>query len=785
MAAYTGPKNVVVLGGGLAGLAAVDALTKSLADHPGPLPDDLRITLVEAEEHVGGRAGSRPLDADAHVLYPEAPWGTNTPHGLHFVWGSYAHLLDLLRGIDILSPSVGTSTYCAWMAPPDVVGDVGRVVAVHVCDPSRPGSAWRAPARRVLEAFARRGPMVDLFERVVRAVLDIDLEVRSLLSYMDIVFADDELGPELRWILFLTGALSGSLGEPERNPTLRKLLGGKSAADADIGEMMKPLFGDLLMSKMHRVRSFRPLARLSALLDSGLTKADAVLRAFTGVPVFGALASRAADHVDDLNALADFLLLLALDAGRIVPNALAYDPRASGYLKNILKAAFSSPYGLDAGTSMRDAQFGVRRYEGAVLQLFDGDDPRAAWEAIARRIESRFAPSGPIPGEIIRGKVASRIHTTAGHVSSVDLADTPPKPPAPVPTTREDAPGATVTTLPADAIISTLLPQALEPLLPNAPETEGARARLAKLALFMNETLNLQLFFPERHDLPLTALPSGASETAPFGISNLEGPFTIVVDLRRGWSDPKFQSIRLDPADAVPFDGTAWELVGSYSDLFTFDKFAHSDRFQWPLAIQESLAALLCDPSFFDPSTLDERPWLHDSGAPGRLAPPAMGEVLPARRAEYAQRWYEQAVPQIVGTTLLQLAAMPGLASSTASYLATEAGHILRHEPTNVKFVLTRNAHARARFFSAEPGLFGVRPHARFEMDLPGLFAAGDWTRNGLNLQAMEAAVISGLQSASGVLEMMRGGGLDGLVPPRIRPEIVPRGAWDTGFPEK
>jgi hypothetical protein len=160
-----------------------------------------------------------------------------------------------------------------------------------------------------------------------------------------------------------------------------------------------------------------------------------------------------------------------------------------------------------------------------------------------------------------------------------------------------------------------------------------------------------------------------------------------------------------------------------------------------------------------------------------------MGEVLPARRAEYATRWYDDAVPLIVATTLEQLAAMPGMAPATVGYLRREATHLLRREPSSVKFVLARNAHARVRFFSAEPGLFGVRPHARFEQGVPGLFLAGDWTRNGLNLQAMEAAVISGFQAAYGVIESMRGGGLEGLVPPRIRPDIVPRGAWDTGFP--
>ena len=85
-------------------------------------------------------------------------------------------------------------------------GSTGRpkIIVDHmpsVCDPSRPDHAWNPRARRVLAAFARRGALVSGFERVVRTALDLDVEVHSLLSYMDIVFAEDDLGPELRaWL---------------------------------------------------------------------------------------------------------------------------------------------------------------------------------------------------------------------------------------------------------------------------------------------------------------------------------------------------------------------------------------------------------------------------------------------------------------------------------------------------------------------------------------------------------------------------------------------------------
>jgi hypothetical protein len=788
MGAYDGPKDIVVIGGGIAGLAAADALTRALAESTAALPAGLTVTLVEADAALGGRAGSRPLDAAAHVDHPHAPWGVHTPHGMHFIWGSYTHLLRLIGSVPgVVAPAAGTSTYCAWMAPPDIPGgdaDPARVVAVHVCDPARPESAWHPRARRVLAAFARRGPAVDAFERAVRRVLDLPLEVSDLLSYMDILFAEDDLGPELRWILFVTGALSGALGYPERSRTLAKLVGGKQPTDADIGELMRPLFFDQVMPRMKRAASFGPLSALRAGVDAGFDVAARMVSFLAvTVPSLSNPLSWIETQSDDLRACADFLLLLATDAVRIASRVVAYDPRSSGYLKNILKAAFSSPYGLDVATSMRDAQFGVRRYEGAVLQLFDGDDARAAWEGVGARIEARHA-SGAVGGRVLRRKVARRIVCAGGRVTGVEIANPPPAPPAEVPTVRPPEPGPATEVLPADAVVSTVLPQSLAPLLRGVPEAAALLGALDHLGSYMNETINLQLFFPDRHELPFPALPAGAEETPPFGVSNLEGPFTIVVDLRRGWSKERFEAIALDEGSlGTPFDGTAWELVGAYSDLFTHDGRAHDDRFQWPLAVQQRLASLLCDPEDFLPETLDARPWIHDTGAPGRLDPPPMGEVRPARAADYAHRWRAEAEPLIIATTLQQLAAMPGMATSTRSYLHAEARRLLRGEPITMRYVLTRNAQAAVRFFSAEPGLFERRPHARFEQGVHGLFVAGDWTRNGLNLQAMEAATISGLQSAYGVLELVRAGGADGIVPPRIDPDIVPDGAWDVGYP--
>jgi hypothetical protein len=368
-----------------------------------------------------------------------------------------------------------------------------------------------------------------------------------------------------------------------------------------------------------------------------------------------------------------------------------------------------------------------------------------------------------------------------GPVAAVQLSARASSPAASVPTVRPAAIDTATETIPADTVVSTLLPQCLEPLITDAtgPAQAAFRANLRALGQRMNETINLQLFLPDRHELPFVDPPAGATEVRPFGISNLEGPFTIVVDLSRAWSTGAFESIRLNAADATPFRGTAWEFVGAWADLFTHDSFAHRGRFQWPLAVRQQLAALMHEPTAFDPATIDSRAWVHDAGPEANKV--VMGEVLSANAAAYAARFRDVVTPIIVAGTMRQIAAMPGLAAPTRAMLETESANVAASRPSAVRYVLTRNCHAENRFFSAEPGLFSMRPHARFATPVPGLWAAGDWTRNGLNLQCMEAAVISGLQSAYGVIEQIRAGGLAHIRPPAIDPDILPDGAWDVG----
>jgi hypothetical protein len=761
---YQGPRKIVIVGGGIAGLTAFDALTEALASCES-LPDGIEITLIESRDALGGRANSERVTSSER--HPFAPAEICTPHGIHFIWGGYAHTYRLF-GPELaatLTPRRATATYCLWLAPPDVPGDrdsPGRVVALHVCDPSRPDDAWHPGARAVLAAVQRYAGMARTLELLLERVLGVRIAIADLLSYMDVLFDEEHIGPELRWTMFLTGALSATMGAPETNPLLRLML-RRAPQDAEIGELVQPLFGDWLREKL-----------------------DAFARATDVLGLRHARGRPARDHTRSprglapltLRAVSDLTSLVARDAGRLAMRAGGHDPRASGYIKNILKAAFSSPYGLDVATAMRDAQFGLRNHEGAALQLFDGDDSTAIWAAIARRALARGG--GRFAVRMLCPRVVSGIVLDEhGHVHAVDVARDADRAPPDVPTLRPAHPSATIETVGADAVIATVLPACLVELVPDAPERFVEDLR--ELGRYANDTLNLQLFLPRRLELPFPALPADSTETPPFSISNLEGPFTILVDLRRGWSLEKFRAIRLRPGDPDnAFDGSAWELVGNYADLFSHDPHAHPARYQWPLAIQQQLAALLHDPAEIVPSAIDTRPWQHDSGAPGRLPPPLFGEILPEHHRAYQERWSRRAGPIIVAETLRQLAAMPGIADDVAGYLRVQARGVLAAEH-EVRWVLHRNGHAENRFFSAEPGLFHRRPHARFETVVPGLWVAGDWTRNGLDVQAMEPAVISGLQAATGLLERMRAAGVAIRTLPTIDPSVLPPGAWDSG----
>ncbi len=485
---------------------------------------------------------------------------------------------------------------------------------------------------------------------------------------------------------------------------------------------------------------------------------------------------------ESIAAVTAFTSLVLRDSARILSELRSYDPRESGYLKNALKLAFSSPYGLDVATAMRDVQFGLRSYGGAVLQTFDGDDAQKLWQAARERIEKRFGPRG-LRGGFESGLWAKHIVLRDGQVDRVELTSHVDSVPAGIPTVEPPAGGRVTRSEPADAVITNLLPQCLASLL----EVDGSHAGkfvrdMRRLGQFMNETANLQLFFPEKVKLPFVEPPPGSSERPPFSISNLEGIFTILVDLERAWSREAFAAIALREEDVDrPFRGSAFELVGGWADVFTHDARAHRSRYQWPLGVQQVLALLCHDPDDYEPWSIDRRPWPHGGSGVGHVVPPVFGQVKSGRRREYLRRWHDEATPIVVAYTLRQLAEMPGVDAAVSDRLEDRARSLERGEEIDFCYVLTRNCRAEEKFFSAEPGIFHLRPHSRFETPVGGLWAAGDWTRNGCNGQSMEAALVSGLQAAYGVIESIRAGGLSRIRPPEIDRDIMPPGAWDPG----
>lgn len=811
---YSGPKDIVILGGGIAGLAAADAITKALAEVSEPLPPGLKVTLVEGEADPGGRAVSWSLaDANVRALHPNAPYGTFTPHGIHFAWHAYEHFFRLVDGLttssgaSYLSPAEPVATYCAWLAPPDVPGGPlapPRVVALHVTNPHRPDDAWDPRARALLRAFKDAAPGVEWLERFLQEHFRIDVEVDDWLSFADILFNEEHLSPQLRWGMFLAAAAMGEAGQIETNLWLEKLLGQKPY-DVELGALLTPFFEQVVVPRMRSAHdALAPYFGIDeatepqpGLLESIAAQASSSLRTAAGGLVtavrtrLGALLSGTplepvGDGLDDVadavTAVVALLRLLVQDAAQILAELPTYDPRRSGYLKNVYKAAFSSPFGLDVATGLRDLQFGHRNYRGARLQVFDGDDARGVWRGIRARIQKRF-DDGLVPGEVKSGVWAKAIHQDGAKVKSVALSDTNARPSSFVPTVKAGDKGATTEEINADVVVSSLLPQCLYPLLDDVSggDQQDFKRRLKVLSKFMNETVNLQLFFPDELRLPLVDPPASSTEQRPFSISNLEGIFTILVDLKRAWSKDTFESIRLNDPDPVPFTGTAWELVGAWADVFSHDGRANPGRYQWPVGIQEVLRHLAQHPEDYEPWSVDPRTWVVDTGAPGRLAPPVFGEVKETKRASYVDKWMNEVTPVVVSQTLLQIAALPGLEQAVRDRLTDYAEEVAEKRPTKMRWVLTRSCHAENKFFSAEPGLYELRPHARYEVPVEGLWCCGDWTRNGVNLQAMEGAVVSGLQAAYGVIEALRAGGLASIKPPWIDPNAMPEGAWDMG----
>jgi hypothetical protein len=801
---YTGPKKIVIAGGGIAGLAAADAITAALEPfaRAGTLPAGIEILLVEGENEVGGRAMTWDVADPSTVSPTEHPnrhHAGKTPHGIHFLWGSYTHFLEWTADAQhVFSPTRPISTYCAWLTPPDLVGPVhgpGKVVALHVCDPKKPEEAWDPRAKAILEAFQRNDPWVSSLEKFVRDYLVRDVEVDDWLAFLDILFDERNLSPELRWGILFLPAMVAQLGRVEKSPELYALLGGRHPQEVEVSELIKPFYESILVDRIRAASAELAPFLVGTPGPTAVAPIDSAIAAVRGGTMkiaerFVRGAQNVLDGVGLLpasgSAALELTRLLLRDARVILDGASRFDPRRSGYTKNLYKAAFSSPYEFDLATALRDVQMGFRNHQTAKLQVFDGDDAQALWNHIKARIEARKAlvPQG-VDVTVKTNTWVRAIGTLNGRVQNVELTNSVTRAPRPISTMEPMPKGATTETKPADVIVSTLLPSCLKPLItPGHAANDELRRRLDALKRYANETCNLQLFLDRRIELPFVD-PPNATESKPFSISNLEGIFTILVDLSRAWRPASYKALRMTSSASTDFTGTAWELVGAWGDAFVHDAAAAPARYQWPLGTQHLLARIAHDPNDLEPYSVDDRRWALDVGAPGSLPPPLFGEVKrdPAVRARYFDRWVKEIGPLVVQQTLRQIAAIPGIAPADRQYLKDLGDDVAQNKPVPMKYVFSTSRQAETKFFSAEPNTNDLRFHSRFETSVAGLWCAGDWTRGGLNVQAMEGALLTGLHAAAGVIEAMRAGGpeLATIRGPHLQPDMVPNGAWDPG----
>lgn len=785
------PIRVAVLGGGLAGLTVVDALASKVRAYNrlaaarsrhlgglGPTPIRLEVKLFQLGRELGGKAQSVSMDAPEGSMNPKQPVRFHMTHGLHFVWG-YPHFRALLGRelVDAhLAPKRGTSAYVTWLSDRDTIDGASRLTTLNVCDPTTPEHA-RVPECRTLLRLAQVAP--DLAFRLVEKILHVDL--RDFLHFGDIVLNRRELSATARWMLLVGAIEARRLRDPEHAvlPMLRGLpkdveyLTALEKIVARWRGVLAESVGETL-SSVARLVSLATIEELVRELLSGGTGDDDQgpglwSRLTSTIAVLGAVS------VADVVALVELLRDDLVDLVRELPNL---DFSKHAYLRVPLDAAFSSPYALDTATALRDAKYGTRSFHSSLVQIFDGDDPRAVMNAIADRA------SGDRDGVFVDVRRLCPAHAIrrvpdTGELQVDYYRELTRHPPTwrPVCGRYDHCHYAPLPLEPwrADLVVSTIPAPNLAWLLEDSklaaePEVAPLHHAASTIAKHVNETLNLQLFFEERIELPFPEW-SPANADPPFSISGIEGPFTILVDLRRACTKARFEEVRLRAGDTHPFDGTAWDLVGAYAEAFTHNPTLLASR-QWPRDVQDELAELLHDPAEHEDDGRDERAWAYD-WAKGRTQP-VMGEVKKACSPAYGKRWLERASPLVVKTALKTLLALPG-------WDPVERAKLERAIDGETYFwALARNCHEHNKFVSTEPGMFDARPHARFESRVEGLYLAGDWTRSGSNLICMDSTVSSGLFAAEAVLERLRGSAPEWrrLELPTLHPECIP-GGWD------
>lgn len=827
------PVRLTVLGGGVAGLAAVYRVlelweARRAAGLPARPLDLHFVAQLVPDAHsegsgLGGKAMSRHFEGrydlahdgmDRVLFYgPMMPWAGTVPHGYHILW-EYPNLRRLLRepGEDddlggMLRPPGGAGVIASFQATLSDPSPGGPGIGLMgLCDPDRPETAFRPVTRQLLALRGTRwaGPFLGAFERLFESAADgIDP-----FSFADLFYAH-EVDIELRLSLILASLHARTL-DPERTTVW---LDGREVplTEVEYDVWARSLVRD--WARRNPLKGLLPDRAWRWIADDLEATGDLVLdlnRRFGASAhlletliesrrfgkVLSALVPDAIE--DDLKNL----LHLYSETERVVreiPAALArladgdYPIWRTLHFRFAPDATFASPYSFDAAQAARSLALCFVTPRASRMWSPDGGRIQRLWLRLWRRIEARAAALGPevrlrvdagrawrieqLPtgevgvtwGRVIGHGFGGRTDLGYPHQPSLDAAWPEP----------DDAQTELV-----DAVIPTMGPSMLEPLLVG-DTLAPARAQVAPLVRHANETLELLLYLKE----PIDWAPAAREGMAVASITGLEGPFCLLADYRCGlWSRAALDAERPFGPD-VPFHGSILETCGGMSELYAcLDR---PDAYGWPTETKAAIRDLLHRPAWFGQQ--DDRAWPGDQSnwkgvrADGTWTPERAASTAAWEDWVVASRW-------LVWGWLSQLCAIQSLGARAIRQLAAYRDRLdprgvdraaLLAPPqellADVRYVVMRNANRRNRFFNPGVGDWAKRPISGRPLEgTRRIFPAGDWTRNGLDVICMEAAVLSGQRAADAAFGQVLGEPLPEGAPRAI--PVLPASSWYEGL---
>lgn len=822
--------RVGVVGAGVAGLStAWHWLDIWEARRRAGLTDlKLELTLIAAltldgyvdGSGLGGKAMSRsftgrtdPHGLDRQLFYgPMMPHKGVVPHGYHVLW-EYPNLRGMLGDGDrdepepvvdggILLPRGGAGAIAVFQGVLDDPMPGGPGIAVMgLSDPSQPWTATRSATRALYRLQSTL--LARIFTKPMSALFG-DLADRALAGVHPMFFADlfyaHEVDLEMRLALIFSSMRARKL-DPER-----ATLGDNGAA--------RPLwdveFSDFIEAEISGwARELRARVERSGLpdfLDEITSRAwllEALVESVDLLPVEqilrGALPEDSAGLYDD----AMHVYLETERVLRALPGALArlatgaYPVARTLHLRFGPDATFTSPYSFDAAQALRSLAFVFTTPRSARAWTADGAMIQRLWKRLWERLEAKALGLGDLASLRVEKGRASALRAV-GETVEIEWGDWlghgfglgPPGEghvggdlsfPHAIIADPALPPPANPRTLVVDVCHPTMAPPLLAELLVD-PAHAAARASLAPLLESSNPTLELVIWTRERFEY------SQAARTG-LGLSSLtglEGGFCLLADYSQGlWSDAALAEE--DPFGDGQFKGAVLESCGAFDDLFA--ALDRDDAWGWPAEVKHIIANLYARPEHFE--KIDKRRWTADEA--GWEKRRASGSWTPQRIADpsamddwwVASRW-------LTWRFLRQLSGVHSLGSRAVRQFeyysklldprALSREQILRPPAalqSEIRYVVMLNAKARNRIFSPGVGLWPHRPISGAPL-APGIYPAGDWTRNGLDTVCMEAACISGKRAARGACS----DALDQPVPVGTPPiiSVLPPSCWYVGL---